>query len=172
MSTQKHVSKEEKRELHLKMMFSLMKKRTTIVDKDSRFNNTELRLLAEVLSAQYEGKRLISTQLADLIGVTRSAVSQIVNRLEAENFVKRVADDVDRKIAYIEVTDNALELYKEDLENCKNYVAKIIDRFGEDKFRQLCELFDDFMFYVEEVRDEVVSNTHTKRKNAAKKKGK
>ena len=85
------------------MVFSLLKKREEIIisDKKTRFSNTELRLLFEILTAKYEGKRLISTQLAKRLGVTRSAISQIVNRLEEEGVVRRVADDVDRKIAYI-----------------------------------------------------------------------
>lgn len=155
MSANKKMTKEEKRNLHLSMMFSLMKKRMVNLDRDTCFNNTELRLLAEILAAQYEGKRLISTQLADLLGVTRSAVSQIVNRLEKENVVKRVGDDVDRKIAYIEVTDHALELYREDLERCKAYMDKIVDRFGEENFYHLCELFDTFIHCTEEVREDL-----------------
>ena len=73
----------EKSEKYLYMVFSLLKKRESIIisDKETHFSNTELRLLFEVLMAKYEGKRLISTQLSKLLGVTRSAVSQIVNRL-------------------------------------------------------------------------------------------
>lgn len=167
MSINKKMSKEEKRNLHLSMMFSLIKKRMVHLDRDTCFNNTELRLLAEILAAQYEGKRLISTQLADLLGVTRSAVSQIVNRLEKENIVKRVADDVDRKIAYIEVTENALAIYKEDLERCKSYMGKIVDKFGEDNFYHLCELFDAFIACTDEVREEV--NGSTKKMKGKKK---
>ncbi len=169
MSSSKQYTKEEKKELHLKMMFSLMKKRASVVDRDSRFSGTEFRLLAEILAAKYEGRRLISTQIADVIGVTRSAVSQIVNRLEAENIVKRVPDDVDRKIAYIEVTDNALELYRADLENCKDYVEEIVECFGEDKFHQLCELFEEFISYADAVHNGLKSVIKPRKRNSAKK---
>ena len=170
MNKNKEYTAEEKRDLHLTMMFSLMKKRAMAVSTDARFNNTEIRLLAEILSAHYEGKRLISTQLADLLGITRSAVSQIVNNLEKENVVKRVADDVDRKIAYIEVTDTAFDLYRNDLENCKDYVGQLVERFGEDKFYQLCDLFDEFMEKAEAFREELVPSK--KKGKKSKKKGK
>ena len=82
---------EEMREKYMYMLFSLMKKREDIVisDKKTQFNSTEIRLLFEILSAKHEGKRLISTRLASLLGITRSAVSQIVELL-FEHSTRRV----------------------------------------------------------------------------------
>ena len=95
--------------------------------KETHFSDTELRLIAEILSATYEGKRLISTQLADMLGITRSAVSQIVNNLEKRNVVKRVADDVDRKIAYIELTEEAMESYLADLKIYEPFIERVVE---------------------------------------------
>ena len=137
---------EEMREKYMYMLFSLMKKREDIVisDKKTQFNSTEIRLLFEILSAKHEGKRLISTRLASLLGITRSAVSQIVNRLEENGVVKRVADDVDRKIAYIEITDETLEIYREDLEKCQDFIERVVQSFGEEKFQTMYTLLNDF----------------------------
>ena len=94
-------------EKYLNDVFVIMKQMNnlSVSDRSTRFSNTEMRLLGEIMAYRYVGQRLISTQLADLLGLTRSAISQIVNRLEAQGIVKRVADDVDRKIAYIEITE-------------------------------------------------------------------
>lgn len=46
------------------------------------FNNTEMRLIGTIILNDECGKKLISTQIADNLGITRSAVSQIVNKLE------------------------------------------------------------------------------------------
>lgn len=141
------IKKEEKGEKYLYMVFSLLKKRDDIIlsDKEMHFSNTEIRLLFEILSAEYEGKRLISTQLAKILGITRSAVSQIVNRLEERGVVKRVADDVDRKIAYIEITESTMEAYREDLKNCQNFIQRVIDQFGEENFDTMFTLLNDFV---------------------------
>lgn len=135
-----------KKEEYLAKMFSLLRKRESIIiaDKKMHFNNTELRMLSEIISAKYEGKRLISTQLAKQLGVTRSAVSQIVNRLEAQGVVERVADEVDRKIAYIEISDEVLGAYGEDIQSCLDFISKLVEEFGEDKFNQMCELYEAF----------------------------
>jgi DNA-binding MarR family transcriptional regulator len=133
-------------EQYLARLFSMMKKRENmlIVDKKVHFNNTELRMICEIMAAKYEGKRLISTQLAKLLGITRSAVSQIVNRLEERGVVKRVDDEVDRKIAYIELSEDIVKLYREDLQQYLACVGAIVQEFGEDKFNTMCDLVEEF----------------------------
>ncbi len=147
MTTTKEKKRMTKNEKYLNQMFLMLKKRESsmVADKNRRFNDTELRLMGEILSAKYEGKRLISTQLADLLGITRSAVSQMVNHLEKERVVKRVADAVDRKIAYIEVTDEILTEYEEEFKACARFAGNIVKTFGEEKFQTLYQLFDEFM---------------------------
>lgn len=147
--TPTQISKNEK---YLHSVFSLLKKRDslTVADRKSRFNDTELRLMGEVLTAKYEGKRLISTQLAKLLGVTRSAISQIVNRLEEQGVVKRVPDDVDRKIAYIEITESTLSTYEEDLKTCADFIGGVVSAFGEEKFETMCESLNEFIVVLEQ----------------------
>ena len=108
------------------------------------FNNSELRMLEEIVAADKKGERLISTQLADKVGVTRSAISQMVNRLSEKGLVQRVPDDVDRKIAYIELTGNAKELYNAQRKRMGEVVAKVVADFGADKANQMLTLVDEF----------------------------
>ena len=108
------------------------------------FNNSELRMLEEIVAADKKGERLISTQLADKVGVTRSAISQMVNRLSEKGLVQRLPDDVDRKIAYIELTGNAKELYNAQRKRMGEVVAKVVADFGADKANQMLKLVDEF----------------------------
>lgn len=121
-----------------------VKENITINDRNAKFKSTEMRLLSEVLLAKYENKRLISAQLARLLGVTRSAVSQIVNNLEERGVVVRVPDAIDRKIAYVELADGVLESYKEDLETAREFANDLVKEFGEEKFETMCELYMSF----------------------------
>lgn len=137
---------------YLDAMFTLLKDRESIVlsDKNNNFNDTELRMIGEILSAKKEGKRLISTQLATILGITRSAVSQIVRRLENRGVVVRVGDDVDRKIAYIEVTDEVLEQYQQEVKLCANFAGKVVKTYGVEKFQALCASFEEFLDVIEQ----------------------
>ena len=143
LKTERNATGNEK---YLNGIFTMMKNmdNLTVADKSTRFNSTEMRMIGEIMASRYVGKRLISTQLAQLLGITRSAVSQIVNRLEAQKVVKRVADDVDRKIAYVEITEEALELYGEDLEICVDFVGRVVEKFGVERFNNMCEAFEEF----------------------------
>lgn len=143
-----------KNERYLLTIYQTMKKRDSfaIATKNTHFNDTELRLLAEIVSANSEGERLISTQLATRLGVTRSAISQIVNHLEKEGILRRVADDFDRKIAYIELTEKTMEIYKKDWEASQRFFGKVVKKFGEDRFFEMCSLSCAFIDLLEEER--------------------
>ena len=108
------------------------------------FNNSEMRMLEEIVAAEKKGERLISTELADKVGVTRSAISQMVNRLSAKGLVKRVPDDVDKKIAYIELDGKAKEMYLAQRKKMGEVVNKVINDFGVDKANQMIKLVEEF----------------------------
>ena len=134
-------------ETYLAKLFAMMKLRNNIAfDRgDMHFSDTEIRLLSEVVSAMYEGRRLISTRLADRVGITRSAVSQIVNRLEEQGVLQRVPDEVDKKIAYVMLADGIPQTYGKDLQLWYRFVADVVDKFGEDRFYQMCADFEVFV---------------------------
>lgn len=122
------------------------------VIQNARFNSTEIRFLGEIIAARYAGKRLISTEIAKLVCVTRSAVSQIVNKMEKEGVVVRVPDEVDRKIAYIEITETALEIYGEDLKAYADFMGKVVSRLGAEKFNAMMATFEELFDLIDEER--------------------
>ena len=142
---------------YLSQIFEMLRKRDEIfvIEKNVRFNKTELRLLSEVVGAKTTGDRVISTQLASRLGITRSAVSQIVNRLEEQGVLNRVAADDDKKIAYIEISDSVFQMYKEEILKCHVIVNGIVKEFGEKKFEQLSVLYNDFMELVSRKVEEI-----------------
>ncbi len=142
-------------EEYLSKIFSMCKKmeNITMQKEKTQLNTTELRLVGEIIFAGCEGKRLISTQLAKRLCITRSAVSQIVNNLESRGIVKRVADSVDKKIAYVELTDSSLEVYQAAKESAERSVGKIIEEFGRENLDQLLALSDKFWKVVENISE-------------------
>ncbi|MBQ5926798.1 MAG: MarR family transcriptional regulator [Clostridia bacterium] len=125
-----------------------------IVHLKGKFNSTEMRFIGEILEAEYEGKRLISTQLAKRLGITRSAISQIANKLEAQGVIVRVADEINAKIAYIQLSENAMKTYESELEYCLNFVQALVEKFGVKKLETLCSLSKEFVGLVETVKEE------------------
>lgn len=154
-------------EKYLNAVFSILKRRDgiTLANHKTHFNDTELRLIGEVLAAKGENKRLISTQLAAKLSVTRSAISQIVNRLEKKGVVKRVPDAIDRKIAYIEITEEMLASYKEDVEVYGAFIGGLVEEFGKERFEQMCALMEEFLILIEKANkpEPVVRRKYTRR---------
>ena len=158
MENTKKTKKVSTNESYVRAFYEIMKKSEGLylTTKNARFSDTELRLIAEVSAAGYENNRLISTQIADRLGITRSAVSQIVNNLEKRGVVKRVADEVDRKIAYIELTEETYATYEKEWKLCIQFAGKCVKKFGEDKFAQMCDLFNEFFEILETERAEAI----------------
>lgn len=118
------------------------------------FNNTEMRLIKTIILNDECGKKLISTQLADSLGITRSAVSQTVNKLEKKGVLKRIPSDYDRKIAYIELTDNARVEYEKQKKSVCADLEKVKALMGENNLKQLVELTTLFVECQNKVADD------------------
>lgn len=149
-----HETNLETNEKYFAEIFSVIKKMETLSFSGVKniLNDSEIRLLSEIVYAKCNGEGIISAKLAKRLGITRSAVSQMVNKLEEKNIVKRVADDVDRKIAYIDFTDKAMEVYLRERQVCVDLTGKIIETFGEEKLRNLIDLCEEFSNTVSDIR--------------------
>lgn len=106
-------------------------------------SKTEFRLLQEVVMAQEKGSDVISSELARKLGITRSAVSQIVTKLERENVVKRAASETDRKIAYIRLSDYARSMFVQQCERANAVMEELVAQFGEDRLERFMSEYDE-----------------------------
>lgn len=109
------------------------------------FNNTEMRLIGTIILNAEFGKKLISTQIAENLGITRSAVSQMVNKLERKGVLKRIPSDYDRKTAYIELTENTRDEYEKQKKAVCEDLERIKTLMGEKNLKKLVELTNLFV---------------------------
>lgn len=105
----------------------------------AKLSRTEFRILWEVANEQCEGRDIISSELARRIGITRSAVSQIVAKLEKNGIVKRVGSDYDRKIAYIRLTDEATETFMQQARQANEFAERVLAEFGKERLDKLLD---------------------------------
>lgn len=109
------------------------------------FNNTEMQMMREIIAAKECGSRVISSGLAKLLGITRSAVSQMVNKLESKGVVRRVPDSRDKKIAYIELSDKARSIYEESRARVNGLLERIVAKLGEEKVEHFITGTNEFI---------------------------
>lgn len=105
----------------------------------AKLSRTEFRILWEVANEQCEGRDIISSELARRIGITRSAVSQIVAKLEKNGIVKRIGSTFDRKIAYIRLTDEATETFLQQAQQANEFAERMLAEFGKERLDRLLE---------------------------------
>ena len=109
------------------------------------FNNTELQFMKVIVLADEAGKRVISSDIARSLGITRSAVSQMVNKLESKGVVRRVPDSRDKKIAYIELSDKARSIYEESRARVNGLLERIVAKLGEEKVEHFITGTNEFI---------------------------
>ncbi len=124
------------------------------VQTNEPLSRTERGLLAVVCAAETEGTRLISAQIAVRLGITRSAVSQAVDKLENLQYVRRVPSATDRKIAYIELAPEAKRVFEARTAEHMDVLERVLSRMGEDAMSEFLALADRFASAVREVRRE------------------
>ena len=120
----------------------------------AKLSRTEFLLLREIVSERAKGNEIISSELAKRIGVTRSAISQLVTKLEKSDILVRVPAPNDRKIAYIRLSEHALAVFEEQCRDVNELLDACAERFGGDRMRRLSVDSDDFIGLMKEIREE------------------
>jgi len=117
-------------------------------------SKTEYRMIREIVLEREKGNRIISSELARRLKVTRSAISQLVTKMENRGIVKRVDSPVDRKIAYVELSDRALQIYHEQSEIANSFAEKVVEKFGEARMQAFLREYTELAKIFYAVRQE------------------
>ena len=110
----------------------------------AKLSKTEFRLVREIVMEHEKGNGIISSELSRRLGVTRSAVSQIVTKLEKQDIVKRVAAPNDRKIAYIQLSDRCYGIFEEQCKQANAIMERVVEELGTEKMKLLISVYDEF----------------------------
>ena len=120
----------------------------------AKLSRTEFRLLREVITERENGREIISSELARRLGVTRSAVSQIVTKMEKDGIVQRVAAPDDRKIAFVRLAPCALAAYEAHCRCANALMERVVGELGEEKMNTLVDSYREFMDVLSKVVEE------------------
>jgi len=80
----------------------------------------------EILSAIKHLQPVSSKQLAQQLFLTPGAVSQLVESLDHDGFLKREADPSDRRIQYLRVSDNGQKLLHDIEQNRRDILEEVL----------------------------------------------
>ncbi|MCL2351658.1 MAG: MarR family winged helix-turn-helix transcriptional regulator [Firmicutes bacterium] len=94
-----------------------------------------------------------ASEAMEFLGVTKPAVSQILNSLEKKGFVTRRISDSDRRRIRVGLTDSGLETVVRLKGMFDRAITEVMDRFGEEDFSKLTELLARFESVSEEIKN-------------------
>ncbi len=142
---------------YLIKLFQIIKdmENVSLFRERAKLSKTEFALLREIVMEGENGRKIISSELARRLGITRSAVSQLVTKMEKEGVVKRVASPTDRKIAYIQLSDESVAVFEEQCKEANDIMQHVVDKMGEDRIRELIATYDEFFAALTQVQKEV-----------------
>lgn len=121
----------------------------------SHLTKTEFRILREILVEQQKGGHIISSELARRVGVTRSAISQIVTKLEGCDVLVRVDAPDDRKIAYVELSEKAYGLFNKECARANKIMEGVTEQFGADRMEAWLDMCDELIETVRKVNERI-----------------
>ena len=125
----------------------------------SALSRTEFRLLREIVYEQERGNDIISSELARRLGITRSAISQIVGKLEKRGIVERVDSPTDRKIAYVRLSKYAKAVYDAQCSRV-NAIMELVEKdIGTDQIELLILQLQKFAEAMGRARKKIDENS-------------
>ena len=126
---------------------------------DSVFRCVESELGARgVTTAQYgillelmRSGPLMLTELSDLIFRSNSTITALIDRLEADGLVKRLAHETDRRVTLVELTPAGRELMERIRAPHRTALAAMLDCLSPGEMVLLRDLVDRIRVHIEQI---------------------
>jgi len=97
-------------------------------------------------SAATEG--VTNSTLSELLEISKSAVSQMINALEDKAYVERLTTKNDRRLVYIRLTVSGEQRLEQQLQALLQRMAEIFDRMGREDTEDLLRLLEKLYLIV------------------------
>ncbi|RDU38995.1 MarR family transcriptional regulator [Neobacillus piezotolerans] len=86
-----------------------------------------------------------STELAEVFGVNKSAITAIITRLTDKGLVKRTRDEGDRRIVYLALTDEGINLFENAEQRIHALVEKMITKFEQEEITAFINTYEKLL---------------------------
>ncbi|MCM3718654.1 MarR family winged helix-turn-helix transcriptional regulator [Fictibacillus phosphorivorans] len=90
-----------------------------------------------VLQTLYKNSPLMASEIANELKVSSSHITAVTDRLVGKNYIQRVRSDSDRRIVYLEITEDGKKIANEMDEIKNEYLAKKFIHLTEEEMKLL-----------------------------------
>lgn len=92
------------------------------------------------------------SELSNSMKVAPPSITQMINGLEDNGYVKRNPDKEDRRVIRIKLTEKGENVIKKAMENLLNVVDGLVEYLGEEKSNELTEILSSVFIYFNNIK--------------------
>ena len=97
-----------------------------------------------------ENHQITMSELANILGVSAAAVSQMIAGFEKKNLLQRVHSNTDRRTVYIQIVPEAIEMFQKRMDTHVENVYQFLDYLGSEDCAHLRDILIKTTRYMEE----------------------
>lgn len=99
-----------------------------------------------------QNKAITISEISAALKITSPSVTQVINRLERDEYVQRRNDEMDGRIVRISLTEKGAKLTKEIHQKMEATYNNLVIHLGEEKSKLFIELLDEvYHFFSKEM---------------------
>ncbi len=83
-----------------------------------------------------------SSQIADLLKITRPSVTEKINQLCKKGYILRTQSEIDKRVFYLSINPDSPKDYETTASYEEEIERNILEEFGEEKVDTLCEMIE------------------------------
>lgn len=125
------------------MNMRLLMRRTHKKENNARF-------LLVILHSIDHGNPVMVSQLSQKLEISHAASTQMVNSLVKHGWVFRTHDKEDRRIVWIDLTEQGKDVLKEIFVESTTFMEGMIEYLGDEDFNHLDRILDKVMDYTQQ----------------------
>ena len=98
----------------------------------NELTETEFKFISIVAEAEMKEQTINLTSISDELRVTRSAITQIANKLEKKEFIEKYTLPTNKKEIYLKTGKKATEQYNKIMEKISYFFEKLFKEIGQE----------------------------------------
>lgn len=100
-----------------------------------------------------ENHQITMSELANILGVSPAAVSQMIAGFEKKGLLQRMHSNTDRRTAYIQIVPEAIDIFQKRMDSHTANVYSYLDYLGDSDCAHLRDILKKTVHYMEENKE-------------------
>jgi DNA-binding MarR family transcriptional regulator len=98
-------------------------------------------------------KKIIVTDIVNILELAPSTVSFTLNSLESNGYIERTLNKDNRREIYVSLTDKGKSILKDIKQRNYHFMGKLINHLGENDAQKLVDLLEKTVLFLEKEED-------------------